>query len=175
VWISILNGFNMTMGAYVTFGLPAATATAATVTTLGWIPMTFSALLFAVPVVRRVRRGNAKKQAARENQWRSLLADVYEAARRNESLSVEAVPKNLQGRLMSELGAESETDENGKVAFRFPRLAEELSIAETAREALDPEAQKFGTSIFSTDDDSERMDQKDAEEFDARLERELAR
>ncbi len=175
VWISILNGFNMSMGAYITFGVPATAATAAAVTALGWIPMTFSALLFAVPVIRRVRRGDAKKKAQQENEWRRLLADIYEVARRNGSLSVKAVPTRLQGRLMSELDAESETDENGAVSFRFPRLAAELAMAESARDALDPTTQVFGTSIFSSDDSSEAMNKKDAEEFDARLERELAR
>ena len=173
VWISILNGFNLTMGGVVLFALPA-TISAAAATALGLIPVTFSALLFSVPIVRRVRRGNAKKLADQENAWRTLMERVFAAAEEGAALPVGEVPSNLQARLMTELSAESETAEDGTVSFRFPQLSAELAASRAARAATDPGSASFGTSIFSTDDDSAAMDEKDEAEFDARLQRELA-
>lgn len=173
VWISVLNGFNLTMGGVVLFGLPASTA--ATVAALGWIPLSFSALLFSFPLIRRARHRKAQKRAAREQKWRELLADVYAAAAEGRSLPVAAVPAELQGRLMTELSAESDTDPEGRVSFRFPALAAELELSREAREGEIAAASRFGKSIFSTDDESAGMNEKDAADFDMRLERELAR
>ncbi|MFW5786287.1 MAG: hypothetical protein ACOCYC_03505 [bacterium] len=172
VWISILNGFNMTMGAVVLVGVPATTA--ATLAALGWIPLTFSALLFSVPLVRRIRHGRKRKRAKMEMEWRELLARVYDAAEHGAALAVTEVPSELQGRLMTELSAESRTDEEGRVSFRFPELEAELALSRSRRAVGEAEASRFGRSIFSTDDDTAAMNEKDAADFDARLQRELA-
>ena len=172
VWISVLNGFNMTMGAVVLVGVPATTA--ATLAALGWIPLTFSALLFSVPLIRRIRHGKKRAQAKKEMEWRELLSRVYDAAEEGAALAVAEVPTDLQARLMTELSAESETDEEGRVSFRFPELAAELALSRSRRALGDAEAGQFGRSIFSTDDETAAMNEKDAADFDARLQRELA-
>jgi hypothetical protein len=102
------------------------------------------------------------------------LQRVFAAAEEGTALAVADVPSDLQARLMTELSAESETAEDGTVSFRFPQLSAELAASRAARAASDPGSAAFGTSIFSTDDDSAAMDEKDEAEFDARLQRELA-
>jgi hypothetical protein len=174
VWISILNGFNLGMGGYITFGLPA-TVGATTIAALGWIPLSFSALLFALPLVRRFRRRREKRRAEQENRWRQILPRVFEAAERDEAISAEEIPEELHGRLFSDFGAESSVDGEGNVTFRFPQLSVELAVSQQVRSADGSQEQRFGQSVFSSDDETATMDEKDQADFDARLERELAR
>lgn len=174
VWISILNGFNLGMGAYVVFGLPAAIGATA-VTALGWIPLAFSGFVYAVPLVRRLRRGKERRRVARENRWRRTLPRVFEAAENGEALPATEVPDDLHERLMSELSAESEMDGEGNIRFRFPQLEAELAFSRSARESVSSEDVSFGKSVFSSEDDAEAMDDQAQADFDARLERELAR
>ncbi len=172
-WITILNGFNLTMGAVVLGS--AVTLLSPIAIGLGWVPLIFSTLFFAIPGTRALRRRWDKKRIARENNRRRLVEAVYISAEEGVARPVDAqiFDSSDQGdKLVQDFEAEIEVDEDGEIYYRFPRVAEQLSAGEKARERATSEL-VFGQTIFSSDEEEVSLEDAEMAEFDRRLAREL--
>jgi hypothetical protein len=171
-WISVLNGFNLAMSAFILFaviGIPLAAQIG-----LGWVPFVFSTLFFAVPFFRK--RAHKKKQAhaEHENERRRALSIVFESARDGQARPVpdSSVPDRYENQFLVGYDGDVEVTEEGITVFHFPRVAEELDAGQRAREASAGEV-VFGRTIFSSDEEEKSLDDAEMEEFDRRLSREL--
>ncbi|QDG51932.1 hypothetical protein FIV42_14650 [Persicimonas caeni] len=171
-WISVLNGFNLAMSAFILFaviGLPLGAQIA-----LGWVPFVFSTLFFAIPLLRKFSHNKRKQQAAVENERRDALSIVFQSARDGEARQVpdSSVPEKFQDGFLVGYDGDIEVTDDGITVFRFPRVAEELEAGEDARESAANEV-VFGKTVFSSDEEEKSLDDAEMEEFDRRLSREL--
>lgn len=171
-WISILNGFNLAMSAFILFaviGLPLGAQIA-----LGWVPFIFSTLFFAIPLLRKFSHNKRKAQAATENERRESLSIVFQSARDGEARQVPdtSVPEKFQDGFLVGYDGDIEVTDEGITVFRFPRVAEELEAGYEARESAANEV-VFGKTVFSSDEEEKSLDDAEMEEFDRRLSREL--
>lgn len=133
---------------------------------LGVIPFAFSAALFALPLVRLLRRSGEARRVERENGWRGLLrlvldrtpADFRAEYTREEIARTWAV---TAGRAASErelddavrrLGGEVELGEGGTLVYRFAIMGAEVEALLGERQrAADSEA-FAGDVVFSSAD-----------------------
>jgi len=108
-------------------------------------PLIFSAIFFAVPAVRLVQRRRKQRKLERQAVRNALLREIWHTDRLDPASTskmiaertgqpVEQVQKTLD-RLMAELDGEVETDAEGRICYRFPRLAEEKLSVSAARAA----------------------------------------
>ena len=172
-WITILNGFNLTMGIVVLGSVVSLTSPVAI--GLGWVPLIFSSLFFAVPGVRRLRRKFRKKKVARENERRELIEAVYLSAEDGHGRPVDGEifdSSNVGDRVVREFEAEAQVNEEGEVYYKFPKVARQVSAGERARQKATAEL-VFGQTIFSSDEEEMTLEEAEMEEFDRRLSREL--
>lgn len=173
-WITILNGFNLTMGAVV-LGSTTAAMTSALAIGLGWIPLVFSTLFFAIPATRWLKRRAEKHRAERENERRELIEAVYLAAEEGDSRRVDGEifdAGKVGEKLVLDFDGEVEIDDEGDVFYRFPRVARQLEAGDKARDRATSEL-VFGQTVFSSDEEEMTLEDAEMEEFDRRLAREL--
>lgn len=171
-WISVLNGFNLAMSAFILFaviGLPLGAQIA-----LGWVPFVFSTLFFAIPLIRKVAHNKRKAHAATENDRRDALSIVFQSARDGEARQVPdtSVPDKFQDEFLVGYDGDIDVTDEGLTVFRFPRVAEALEAGKEARESAANEV-VFGKTVFSSDEEEKSLDDAEMEEFDRRLSREL--
>ncbi len=175
-WISVLNGFNLAMAAFILYSVnTAAVAVPLGVTIgLGWVPLVFSALFFTIPILRKFAHNKRKRRAARENERREALSIVFQSARDGEARPVPdtSVPDKLQDNFLVGYDGDIEVTDEGITVFKFPRVAEEFRAGDEARESAANEV-VFGKTVFSSDEEEKSLDDADMEEFDRRLSREL--
>ncbi len=172
-WITILNGFNLTMGAVV-LGSVVSLASPVAIG-LGWIPLVFSTLFFAFPLGRMVRRRFKKKKIERENERRRLIEAVYLSAEKREERAVDGQifeTSDTGDVVARQFDAEVDVNDAGDVFYRFPRVSRQLSAGEQARSQATAEL-VFGQTIFSSDEEEMSLEEAEMEEFDRRLAREL--
>jgi len=129
---------------------------------LGWVPLVFSAALFALPVGRALRRPSRRKRVERENGRRALIP---------LTLGPNA-PTDLAPRLLSEawtrgagraptddelrdaarsLGGELELGADGQLVYRFAERAREREALLAARQAAPAEEARAGAVVFASD------------------------
>lgn len=171
-WISVLNGFNLAMAAFVTFavvGLPLGA-----IIGLGWVPLVFSSMFFAIPLLRKLSHNRQKERAAHENERRESLSIVFESARDGKVRPVpdSSVPEKFQDRFLVGYDGDIAVTDEGLTTFLFPRIAEEFDAGEQARESAANEV-VFGKTVFSSDEEEKSLDEAEMEDFDRRLAREL--
>jgi hypothetical protein len=191
-WIIGANSFNLAASAFVVAGAGAAGAALTTVLgpgplstaswVLGWIPLAFSALLFAIPVLRiPIWKGKKEKQAQLEARA-AVIRLLMEGAERGAApaLSLELVQARHPGleagrlqraleRLSSEFGADVEPGAGGELVHHFrslPRMLEESSMV---RQGLDLGRRRLGEIIYSSDDDEAESGRRDLRRFDLDL------
>ncbi len=172
-WITVLNSFNLMMGGFVT--LSAVDLLSPLAIGLGWIPLVFSTLFFAIPLGRRVRRRFKAKKVARENERRQLVEAVYLSTRDGRAAPVDAkiFDTSKAGEdLIRRYEAEIEVGEEGDTYYLFPEVAAQLKAGEEARDRATAEL-VFGDTVFSSDDEEKSLDEEEMEEFDRMLAREL--
>ena len=193
--IGAMNGFNLLAGSVIGLGLGVETAVVGAGAAdpliffgLGVVPVTYSSLFFAIPMLRSLALGRENRARLRRNVRRLLLGLVYgrsvgtvrwlsvaDAIRhvqtrlKDQQVSGRLVTDEL-GRLASEFDAEVEADDGG-FRYRFPAIRETFVEAELARRSLRLEDQKLGPIVYSTSDTAVEASRRDAEAFD----RELAR
>ncbi len=173
-WITTLNGFNLMMGAIVLASVTAATSAAAI--GLGWIPLVFSALFFAIPGMRAIRRRFKKRKVARVNERRKLVEAVYlsvDEDGQTRPVDAKIFDTSKAGEeIVRDFEADVEVSDDGDIYYTFPRVAEELEAAKEARHRATAEL-VFGKTIFSSDEEELSLDDAEMAEFDRRLAREL--
>ncbi len=193
--IGAMNGFNLLAGSVIGLGLGVDAAVVGAGASdpliffgLGVVPVTYSGLFFAIPLLRSLglRRENRARQ--RRNVRRLLLGLVYgrsvgavrwlsvadairhvQARLKDQQVGGRLVTAEL-GRLAAEFDAEVEADDSG-YRYRFPEIRETFVEAELMRRNLRLEDQKLGPIVYATSDTAVEGSRRDMEAFD----RELAR
>lgn len=172
-WITILNGFNLMMGGIVLSS--AVSLTSPIAIGLGWVPLVFSSMFFAVPAGRWLRRKFKEKKVARENERRQLIEAIYLAAEDGEGRRVDGQifdSSDAGDKVTRDFDADVQVNEEGDVFYEFPRVRRQLEAGKQAREKATTEL-VFGQTIFSSDDEEMTLEEAEMEEFDRRLSREL--
>jgi hypothetical protein len=194
VFLGALNGFNLVMGTVaVANGLTVerifelvrhahevATVGAAYATplppahgvpwALGWIPLAFSAGIFAFPALRALRQRRERARAADENGRRALmrlvLADGAGAAELRPAdagrawlaaagpdggATLEAATPRIEAAVRA-LGGEIDLDADGKLVYRFAVAARERAALAATRGAASAGEAAPGAIVFSSDE-----------------------
>jgi hypothetical protein len=173
IWISVLNGFNLVMSSFVLFGM--SSAAPGIWIGLGWVPFTFSALFFLIPLYRKVRQYFYKKRARRENERRRALSVVFRSAKDGEAENVSeaGLPDRHADELVDDFHGEVDVETSGETIYRFPEIARQYGAARDARALRGEDPTVFGSTIFSSDEEEKSLEESDMDEFDERLAREL--
>ena len=163
-WITAFNIFIMVMSGLVLSAGPAIEVAA--IIGLGWIPLIFSLLFFAVPAYRWIRNFGAKKKAEQENLRRYALQKIFDS-----TLAEKAKPVSLDVSVATELATsykgEPRTAQDGRTYYFFDQLAEEVNDGRRARHNRGQRV--FGETIFSSDEEKVSLVDYDMEDFDRRL------
>lgn len=168
-WIGVLNTFNLIMASVVLFVLPAEQAIDPAITIgLGWVPLVFSTIFFAVPLARRVGRTFEAKAVEKENERREELAKIFKSARDGRAADLDPA---WSDRMILDFDGEIEVDDDAQMKFTFETVARELHDAREARDDADEVV--FGATVFSSDEDEKSLEETELEEFDRRLAIEL--
>jgi hypothetical protein len=129
-----------------------------------WFPLAFSSVFFAVPGVRWLVKRRRDKKLARAAIRRELLREVWEHP--NDRFDPEVVaariaertgqPKELArkqlDKLLAELDGEVDTDAEGRMRYRFDRLAAERKAIEGARAQV-RQLPTLGSVVFTSEDE----------------------
>ena len=193
--IGAMNGFNLIAGSVIGLGLGVETAVLGAGAAdpliyygLGIVPVTYSGLFFAIPVLRSLGLRRENRARLRRNVRRLLLGLVYgRSVGAVRWLSVADAIRHVQGRLKDqEVSGKLVTAELGRLAaefdadveagdsgfrYRFPAIRETFVEAELVRRNLRLEKQKLGPIVYATSDTAAEASRRDIEAFD----RELAR
>lgn len=144
--IGFLNAFNLTASALL--------ARALWDLGLGWFlglglaPLGFSALLFLIPLARWFKLPAQKQAVDRRNRQRAWAEKVFGGT---TLLPDESDPElDAFARWWQ---AEPEVDDDGRVRYRFGRIAQELTDVAAAREAVDPTQFRLGAIDYDSDKD----------------------
>jgi hypothetical protein len=116
---------------------------------LFWFPLVFSTIFFAIPVARWVRSKRRAQKRARRQLRRGLYAEIWKGAPIDPARYTGESRAVLE-KLLVDLDGDVHTDDDGKIWYRFPRLAEERKAVAEARAHAAPPA--LGKVIFSSDD-----------------------
>jgi len=129
----------------------------------GVIPVVFSLLLFAVPVIRVLRRPRRVKKDAEERGRLAVLRTVLERIHAKQPVTDRVVadawqkaagnpppPKRIDRELVA-LGGDVAIEPEGQTRWRFADLETEASAVEAEREAAAEEEARVGEVIFATD------------------------
>ena len=194
--IGAMNGFNLIAGSVIGLGLGVETAVISAAALppglvfygLGVVPVAYSGLFFAIPLLRSLGLRRENRARLRRNVRRLLLGLVYERSvgtvrwlsvadaigrvrgrLKDQQVGGRLVTKEL-GRLAAEFDAEVEADDAG-FRYRFPAIRETFVESELMRRGLRLENQKLGPIVYSTSDTAKEESRRDRDAFD----RELAR
>lgn len=193
--IGAMNGFNLIAGSVIGLGLGVETAVVGAGAAdpliffgLGVVPVTYSSLFFAIPMLRSLVLRRENRARLRRNVRRLLIGLVYgrsvgtvrwlsvadairhvQARLKDQEVSGKLVTGEL-GRLAAEFDADVEADDSG-YRYRFPAIRETFVESELMRRNLRLEDQKLGPIVYATSDTAVEASRRDMEAFD----RELAR
>jgi hypothetical protein len=177
VFLGFINGFNLTVGGIALANgltlerlfqilseragdIPAPPVTGFPLF-LGAIPFTFSAVLFALPAARLIRKGSRERKILRENARRALLAavvkgatpEVLDATELRRAWMSSGAPLPTEKELTEEvrrLGGEPDVDDSGKLVYRFPDLTREAKALAADRKSASPAERSVGQILFSS-------------------------
>ena len=193
--IGAMNGFNLLAGSIIGLGLGVEAAVLGAGAAdplifygLGVVPVTYSGLFFAIPMLRSIGLRRENRARLRRNVRRLLVGLVYgrsigrirwlsvadairhvQARLKDQQVSGRLVTGEL-GKLAAEFDAEVEAGDDG-FRYRFPAIRETFVEAELMRRNLRLEDQKLGPIVYATSDTAVEASRRDMEAFD----RELAR
>ena len=195
-WIVGANTFNLAASSFVLAGAGAAGAAITTMAgpgplsaatwILGWIPLTFSALLFTLPLLRIPGWQRRKEKRLQVEARGAVLRLMMEAAERgaapalsaelvkarNPKLDPDRLRKALE-QLSSEFEADVEPAPGGVLMHHFRNLPRILEEAEVVRGSRDLTSRQVGEVIYSSDDDPEEAARRELRRFDLDLDRGL--
>lgn len=154
---------------------------------LVWVPVVFSTIFFAVPLVRALSVKLENRRRAARNVRRVLLGLVYKRALddghpvavpdahayvasklRDQVVEAREVEAALHG-LAAELDADVAVDEAGIARFTFPALRRAFLAGDAVRRKLELEKRTLGEIIYSTSDTADQAEARDAKLFDRAL------
>jgi hypothetical protein len=137
---------------------------------LGWIPLAFSAAMFAFPALRALRRRRERQRVADENGRRALMRLVLaetsslvelrptDAARAwlaatgpDGGHSPEEATPRIEAAVRA-LGGDIDLDADGKIVYRFATEARERRALAAARAAAPAEEARPGPVVFSSNE-----------------------
>ena len=188
--IAGMNGFNLLASATAPWTFLGTAAPAAATIALVAVPVTFSTLFFAIPLVRKWRLDRENRERQRRNIRKALLSVVFQAAVEENAVTVRGATMWVQHALSDETIGEGEvadglqllavefdaaveTDAGGVRRYRFPRVRQQLVAAEELRSTLALDAQRVGDLVYSTGDSPTEAARRDLAAFDAELRRTL--
>lgn len=107
---------------------------------LGWFPLGFSVLFFAIPLARTPFVYKKELERHRNNIRKKIVGVITSQPRRAFTIAEliafgridkgdEQLAQNLMNRITAELSGETQIDSNGTVRYVFPRLAQELAVS----------------------------------------------
>ncbi len=173
-WIGAFNAFNLVMSTVISF-YAAGTLGATLAFGLGFFPLVFSLLFFAIPAVRNLRHSRLEREAREENARRDAMRRIWESTDGGIARAIPASQLHslVRDELARDFDAEVEVDPNtGALTYRFETLAAQRRAAEAARHDASREV-VFGRSVFSSDEHEVSQHQADLDEFDRLLAAEL--
>lgn len=156
---------------------------------LGVVPVAFSTLFFAIPVLRSIGLARENRERRRRNARRLLLGLVYRKSVGtvgwlSADEAVRHVARGMGGKgpapdvaglatkeletLAAEFDADVESGDDG-FRYRFPQIRRTFVEAEMTRRALRLEDQKLGAIVYSTSDDESEAAERDLAAFDREL------
>jgi len=155
---------------------------------LVWVPVVFSVLFFAIPLLRRLGVALENGRRHSRNIRRILLGLVYRRALEggggvgvteaylhvasklpDRGVSRSAVEAALN-RLAAELDADVTTDDEGQTLFSFPALRRAFTASDLVRKKLALEKRTLGEIVYATSDTPAQAYARDARLFDRALE-----
>jgi hypothetical protein len=156
--IGFFNAFNLLAPFWIVplFEIKTHISLAGATVWLHQFPAAFSALFFAIPLVRLVRDKLQQRARGRRNARRGLLARIFAAPAQPRALEEIAPEPALAAALQRDLvplggDVSSEPDERGRVRYLFPRIERELAALERARQKAAVEEKSPGAIIFSSE------------------------
>ncbi|MFB6264586.1 MAG: hypothetical protein ABEL76_13320 [Bradymonadaceae bacterium] len=171
-WIAGFNGFNLVMSLFFVSGerIPPAVEIG-----LGWVPLVFSLMFFAVPAARAIRRAWRKTEVARENARRAAIEAVFGSAADGEAEPVEekTLGARYADRMLADYEGDVDVSDDGDVRYRFDEVARQLEAGRRARQRADDDSVVFGNTVFSSDEEEKSLEETEMDEFDRRLARDL--
>ncbi len=151
------------------------------------VPIVFSALFFAGPLVRMAGVKLENRRRKLRNVRRLLLGLVYSRsldggrpvseaeawdfvrARLGEGQTTEEqVRKGLRA-IATEFYADVSVGDDGAVSYTFERVHDDFAASDSMRQKLRLDERSLGDIVFSTDDSSAEADARDLELFDRSL------
>jgi len=153
------------------------------------VPLIFSLMFFAVPLLRTiaVKRENSRRHE--RNVRRLVLKKVYTAAKTERPLVADDVVGEVKRSLsevktngetsvinktleeaVADFDAEVDTDHAGRHVFDFPTIRRAYAEGEAFRKKLALDKQKIGEIIFSSADDTQQAEERELKEFAKELE-----
>ena len=151
------------------------------------VPIVFSTLFFAGPLLRMVGVGFENRRRARRNVRRVLLGLVYERALKGRGLSVDEASAFVSDRLSdqsitrdrdiepvlqalaTEVNADVSVSDAGEVTYRFDSIRQQFEASEIVRGHLRLGDRSIGEIVFSTSDSSESESERELSLFDREL------
>ncbi len=128
---------------------------------LGLVPLIFSVLLFAIPLVRAAWRPLEARRISRENGRRAVLREVLAKPTgvQEESLvsayrqaaGRDVDPKELTREVVA-LGGDVDIEAEGGIRYRFPELETESRALQAERESAAEEEARVGKIVYSSED-----------------------
>ncbi len=184
-----LNGFNLLAGATAPLFIFPQLGIGGTAAFIGLvaIPVVFSVLFFAVPLLRKlgVRRENRAREA--RNLRRTVLGLVYrEALAGKGKVTVDQALAHAKPRLKgyevdrfeveaalhqlaSEFDADVSSDDEGTLVFAFGAIRRQFAASETIRQRVKLEDRTLGEIVYSSADTAIEASKRDAAAFDREL------
>lgn len=131
---------------------------------IGVVPLVFSLVLFALPIVRALARPVRARKVARENARLAVLREVLSRVERKEPVTEaplvdawrratgEAPSPEVVTREVVRLGGDVEIGAEGRARYRFADLETEAAALEEERAAAPEEEAKVGQVVFASDE-----------------------
>lgn len=175
-WVTLFNLFNLVMGAGVLTVSADMMAQQMFVHPgiyygLGVVPLVFSAVFFAVPMLRYIGHLRATAKAERETQRRQQVGRIYRSVQGSAAEPIQ-LDEKFGKELAVQFDGEPMVDDSGRTFYTFDELKQQLEAGVRVRQAADARV-VFGETVFSSDDDEISLAQVELDDFDARLAREL--
>ncbi|MGB0544390.1 MAG: hypothetical protein ACPGPI_11770, partial [Longimicrobiales bacterium] len=150
------------------------------------VPVVFSVLFFAGPLVRMIGVGFENRKRHRRNIRRVLTGFVYDRALRGRPVTLSEAHTHVRSKLLSvpptrnevaslldefvaALDGEVSVADDGDVHYRFTAIREQYAAADTVRRVLELEKRQLGDVVFSTSDSVEDADRRELDLFDKEL------
>ncbi|MEJ2539522.1 MAG: hypothetical protein P8188_06065 [Gemmatimonadota bacterium] len=154
-----------------------------------WIPVTFSTVFFAIPVLRAPGVWKENLKRATRNVRKTLLSLVSRSSLEGDeawSVGLDEAEALVEGaltdrryrrvdvsaemdRLVAEFDGEVEVDAGGTPRFRFPGFRSAMAAAHRLRRAMGLDKRIVGRVVYASDDDEVSRSQRDLASFDEAL------